>query len=190
MMESNSNSDNISMKINVESPPHITINPTTGNRIISIPKCEEPCFQAAARENTTLIGCMLSIWHFTANASDRSVITSTVNRSHSQTGNRQRTTTSKNYDRIVTFADLAHNQGKCFAFIFTNHKESTGFFRYCSTNQEGVANLFVIEEPQSVTKWLGTLNSVAIVEGCSLALLITNNYNIQVPKVHKWRYSI
>lgn len=82
---------------------------------------------------------------------------------------RQRVSTrydSVPYDRLCMFADLAEKEsGRCFVICFTNVMAGAKFFNHLPSKVEpGVGSIFVIEEPRQVKGFLGTNDSVPIID--------------------------
>jgi hypothetical protein len=70
------------------------------------------------------------------------------------------------YDRLAMFADLVDSKdGRCFAVCFTHVSSGEKFFKNLPSNADPcIGCIFVIEEPQLVKNYLGSNDSVPIVE--------------------------
>ena len=144
--------------------------------LVTAVDCQQVSF-ASSSENTAMIGMLLAIRHVSMNAEQgnpRNVATNGIARytSGSTTASRMRLSNvgSRPYDRIATFADVLDANGTCFCIIFQNHAESFEFFQPCIKTLEGVGEVFVLEEPDPVSHYLGTTQSVRILDRCDRAL--------------------
>ena len=158
-------------------------------RFITITDCQQPSF-AANGEDTAVVGLLLSIRHVSMNTDQintRSVATNAISRyTPGATGNTRTKLSnfaSKPYDRIATFADILDPKGTCFAIIFQNHSQSFSFFQPCIKTLEGVGEIFILEEPDPVSNFLGTTQSVPIVDRCDRALPVLPQTVSEIPHV-------
>jgi len=120
-------------------------------------------------ENTALVGLLLSVSHISNSETGRVSTTSARNFYSGAGANSRvrmtRTSDSKAYDRILFFADLnSRTNGQCFAVICNFTRDSKKFFLPSLATQEGVGNIFVIEEPKLIENMLGRGTSMPILE--------------------------
>lgn len=90
---------------------------------------------------------------------------------------------SRNYDRLLMFADLGSTNGRCFACIL-DRNSSPKFFAKMMNSEEGVGDIMVFEEPSPVEHTLGSTTSVAIVDfrtGSTRVLPAVGHYEDVVP---------
>jgi len=103
--------------------------------------------------------------------------------SNTATRARLNNTATRPYDRIATFADVTDPDGSCFAMIFQNHADSFRFFQPCIKTLEGVGEMFLLEEPDPVHNYLGTTQSVAVIDRCDRALPLLKHTVQAVPSL-------
>lgn len=169
-------------------PVHIADQLLNATTYISIEECRTVAYlnSVSSQENKALLGLCLSIWHISMSTSigdsgGRYLLTSSLPtrqatgpNSRARTGN---ATYSRNYDRLVMFADLRSSTGCCFACILEKQRDSTRFFDKMKNGQEGVGAIFVLEEPPPVKNTLGSTTSVATVEPCDRTLPVVGQYD-------------
>lgn len=161
----------------------------TSLRFLTVTDCQQPSF-AANSEDTAIVGLLLSIRHVsmtTDQINTRNVATNAISRytpgATANTRMKLNNFASRPYDRIVTFADVLDPKGTCFALIFQNHSQSFSFFQPCIKTLEGVGEIFILEEPDPVFNFLGTTQSIRIVDRCDRALPVIPQSITQVPRV-------
>ena len=145
-------------------------------QFVSVMDCQQASF-AVNSENKAIMGMLLSIRHVSMNADQnntRNIATNGITRYAQGTAGNTRmklnNIASRPYDRIATFADILDPKGTCFAIIFQNHVQSFSFFQPCIKTLEGVGEIFVLVEPDPVSNYLGTTQSVPIMDRCHKAL--------------------
>jgi hypothetical protein len=161
--------------------------PTQNMRIIDVKDLGsiEETMPGAQRENTGLVGLVLSITHGLGNEG----ITEISQRPRSGPGQNGVTRmrldprTKKNYDRIVLLADVGSNKGRCFAVILENNNKSLTFFRTGIKNQLGVGHLFFIKEPGLVENSLGSSESVLVIANYAAVLSVGNLVSTAIAQV-------
>jgi hypothetical protein len=126
------------------------------NNLVTISQCEEKDF-IEKQTDCALVGILIQIRHNSFTNDERRQLVTTGSRyaSGMNSGQRQRLGGgNRNYDRLALFADTRGN-GRCFAIIFKNSTASTIFFRRCIRTQEGVGNIFFLDEPTAVISTIG-----------------------------------
>lgn len=156
---------------------------------VNVIDCQHPSF-APNSEDTAIVGMLLSLRHVSMNSdqtNSRNVSTNAITRyMPGATGNTRtklNNFASRQYDRIATFADVLDSKGTCFAFIFQNHSQSFSFFQPCIKTLEGVGEIFILEEPDPISNYLGTTQSIPIVDRCDRALPVLPDAVSNIPLV-------
>ena len=168
----------------LSTPPHINITPDTNLNHIKVVDCTEDNFEGPQRTNKYVLGFLLSIRH-TSQTESRLMTTSMASRYSSAAGARARLNNSvgsRGYDRIMTYADPKDN-GRCYVQIAKNAAKSQEIFKHCIASQEGVGNLFLMEEPQKVKNTLGSSKTVFIIDDCLECYPISGEIKDHVPAV-------
>jgi hypothetical protein len=154
-------------------------------KFISITDCEHEEF-SRNRQDTALIALLLAVRHHSSAKGVNRVLTFGSRYVAGQSANtRQRVaygSANKTYDRIMTFADTL-DAGRCFCVILENNYESRDFFNESILSQEGVGEVFLLEEPKSATFTLGSTGSVPIMSGCHRVIPLNIPYNQVIPSV-------
>jgi hypothetical protein len=167
---------------------HIAEPPRPNLVLIRVVTCREADF-VERRENTALVGILLSILHHSASegGANNKVLMSGPARYSAGLSGQSRTRIANNfnktYDRIATYADINDQTGRCFCVILKTSQHSSSFFESTLKSQEGVGNLFLLEEPDPVSNSLGTTGSVPVVDDCTRALPLVLSYTDSVPAV-------
>lgn len=154
------------------------------NNLVTISQCEEKDF-IEKQTDCALVGILIQIRHNSFTNDERRQLVTTGSRyaSGMNSGQRQRLGGgNRNYDRLALFADTRGN-GRCFAIIFKNSTASTIFFRRCIRTQEGVGNIFFLDEPTAVISTLGSTPSVPIIESVLETIPLCNPINTIIPAV-------
>jgi len=126
--------------------------------VISIQTCQQSKyhFNVKVPEKKGVVGVLLSLR--TAYGTNRTVVTSGGARYSKD----KTLLTWLHCDRILTFADCSNSNGTVFAVLLETKVWSNRFFQEAMLGQEGVGDLFLLEEVEPLEDTLGSTTNVLL----------------------------
>jgi len=152
-------------------PAHIDVAATpTNTAIINVSRCQQNDFEGDQRENSAIVALMLSVRAMKTTTNKLYVQNSGTRFTPGQGANTRarlpNNITSREYNRLVTFGDVSSGRmARCFTVILKTPKDAKDLFKHSFVGQEGVGNLFLLQEPEPITRSLGSSTSVPIIDG-------------------------
>ena len=178
---------------------HIGITPRTDLEVIQASDARSEYYSGVHREGKCFVGQLIHVKHHSQmEGSSKTLLTKLRSyATNAQNGARQRIAReeSRQYDRMLLFADLNSPNGRCFVVINRFYRSTLKLLHHSSASQEGIGKIFVLEEPDPVTNTLGSSESVDIVDQPQRCYPVTlpvhtavPQYPLRTPDVGETRY--